>query len=544
MNDIISLLNLEDSALEIESVRQEGQNKIVTLFTRPQTRFCPKCGYLMHSRGIKTRTVNHPVLQDAFHLILKLKQRRWRCTNPNCRYDEAETFSFVGRNCRNTRATDLMIINEFRDLNRTAAEVAKRFNTSDTYVLNVFNRFVNMKRLPLNSAISIDEVYIDMADNCKYALVIQDFITGDAIDILVSRKQSVTQPYFMGIPKEERDRVRYLISDMHNDYISFVEKYFHNAVPVVDSFHVIQWLRFELEQYIRVLQNSFEKRDEERQSKAPYDGFGKQIRYPLSDEVYLLRNYRFFLLSNEEDIVRYEESHMDRHFRYYMNTAEYERRFFAIDPRLPLLRELKDKYVRFNRRNAGKPQKAASEIDILIEEYMNSDDEIFERFARLLKRYRQPIINSFVLLERIGSNGDAVVSRLSNGPMEAMNRQIKDIRRLAHGFRSFEHLRNRFLFAARTTPVLSGTPDTKDDQEKPLRFSAAVHKETQRRLLNEYEILKEKYPDMSKDEILELRHWIASGNSPFTNPDEIRDENGLIADFIAASRIIDDAVKS
>ena len=128
--------------------------------------------------------------------------------------------------------------------------------------------------------------------------------------------------------------------------------------------------------------------------------------------------------------------------------------------------------------------------------------------------------------------------------MEAMNRQIKDIRRLAHGFRSFEHLRNRFLFAARTTPVLSGTPDTKDDQEKPLRFSAAVHKETQRRLLNEYEILKEKYPDMSKDEILELRHWIASGNSPFTNPDEIRDENGLIADFIAASRIIDDAVKS
>ena len=544
MNDIISLLDLEDSSIEIESVSQEGQLKIVTLFTRPQTRFCPRCGYLMHSRGIKIRTINHPVLQNTYHLKLKLKQRRWRCTNPNCRYDEAEEFSFVDKNCRNTKATDLLIVNEFRDLNSTAADIARRFNTSDTYVLNIFNKFVNMERLPLGEALSIDEVYIDMDNNCKYALVLQNFITGEAIDLLPSRKQDVTQPYFMGIPKEERDKVKYLISDMHNDYISFVDKYFYNAIPVVDSFHVIQWLRFELEQYLRDLQKTFEKRDEEKQNKAPYDGFGRQIRYPVSDEVYLLKNYRFFLLSNDEDIVRHEESHMDKHFRYYMNTAEYERKFFEIDPRLPILRDLRNKYSRFNTRNDGKPQKAAIEIDALIEEYKNSNDEIFERFARLLKRYRQPIINSFILLERIGANGDSVVSRLSNGPMEAMNRQIKDLRRIAHGFRSFDHFRNRFLFAARNEPVLNGKAAKKDTSERPLRFMGNVHKDTQRRLLGEYVIIKERYSDMTYDENLELRHWIANGNSPFKNPDDIRDENGLIADFIAASRIIDDALNT
>lgn len=47
MNDIISLLNLEDSNVEIESIQEVGRNKIVTLFTYPQTRFCPRCGYLM-----------------------------------------------------------------------------------------------------------------------------------------------------------------------------------------------------------------------------------------------------------------------------------------------------------------------------------------------------------------------------------------------------------------------------------------------------------------------------------------------------------------
>ena len=164
------------------------------------------------------------------------------------------------------------------------------------------------------------------------------------------------------------------------------------------------------------------------------------------------------------------------------------------------------------------------------------------RFARTLKRFRQPIINSFILIERLAVNGETSVSRLSNGPMESMNRQIKDLRRVAHGFRSFEHLRNRFLFAKRKDPVLNGTIDTSEITEKPLRFSGSVHKETQRRLLEEYEVLKEKFPDMTDDEKLELRHWISMGNSPFKNPDEMYDENGLVADFITASRLIDDAL--
>lgn len=541
MNDIISLLNLEDSNVEIESIVENGAIKTVTLFTRPQVRFCPVCGYLMHSRGIKIRTINHPVLQDAFHLKILLKQRRWRCTNEDCRFDEAEEFSFVDKNCRNTRATDLLIVNEFRNLYRSAADIAAKFHTSDTYALNVFNKFVDMKRLPLGEAISVDEVYLDMASDCKYALVIQDFVTGDAIDIVISRKQNITLPYFINISKEERMQVKYLISDMYNEYIRYVDNYFPNAVSVVDSFHVIQWIRTELEQYLRDLQKEYERRDEEKQRNAAYDGFGRQVRLPMSDEVYLLKNYRFFLLANDESITRYEESHMDRHFRCFMNTADYERHFFNIDSRLGQLRMLRNKYVSFNNRNAGKPQKAALEIEELINWYCNCGDAIFERFGRLLKKYKQPIINSFILMERMGSNGDTVVARLSNGPMEAMNRQIKDLRRLAHGFRNFEHLRNRFLFATRSNPILNGKIPVKDTKEKTLRFKNTVSREKQRELLNELTILKENHPDITKEEMLSLKHWISEGNSPFVNPDMICDEYGVLTDFITASRILDEA---
>ena len=54
--------------------------------------------------------------------------------------------------------------------------------------------------------------------------------------------------------------------------------------------------------------------------------------------------------------------------------------------------------------------------------------------------------------------------------------------------------------------------------------------------------LLEMYPDISKDELKAVRHWVADGNSPFKNPDFIYDAHGgTIADFITASRILDEA---
>ena len=46
--------------------------------------------------------------------------------------------------------------------------------------------------------------------------------TGDSIDLLRSRRMNVTEPYFTSIPPEERNSVKYLISDMYNPYISYV----------------------------------------------------------------------------------------------------------------------------------------------------------------------------------------------------------------------------------------------------------------------------------------------------------------------------------
>lgn len=149
---------------------------------------------------------------------------------------------------------------------------------------------------------------------------------------------------------------------------------------------------------------------------------------------------------------------MDSHFRCLMNTYDYEYALFHVDPVLEEFRDLKELYVRFNSRNAGKPLEAAVELDELVKRYIYCEHEIFRNFGELLKRYRDPIINSFVMVEKNGPEG-IYNSRLSNGPIESLNRKVKDLKRLGRGFRNFEHFRNRFLYATRNNPVLNGTSD-------------------------------------------------------------------------------------
>lgn len=458
MNSITELLDLEDCDIFISNTQIEGTRKTLTLETHPGAAYCPCCGFRMHSRGIKKRTINHPILQDGYELFLILKQRRWRCTNPECRYETNESFRFVNRSRRSTNATDMMIVQSFRDLSVSASAIAKCFNVSDTHVLDVFDRYVKLNRLPLPDVISVDEVYIDMDDYCKYALVIQDFYTGDPIDLLRSRRSHVTEPYFASIPIEERKSVKYLLSDMYNPYIEYVNKYFHNAVSVVDSFHVVQWIIRSLDNYIRQMERQFRQRDQEREEQKSAECH-YPVSLPVSDELYLLRKYRWLILSNQSTLRYHTDLRMDNHFHRLMNTYDYEDALFRIDHKLRDLRDLKEKYVQFNDRNAGNPIAAATELDELISFYYRCGEPMFVDFASLLSRYREQIINSFVMVSKVGPGG-LYDSRLSNGPIESLNRKIKDLKRLGRGFRSFDHFRNRFLYATRNNPVLDGTSDS------------------------------------------------------------------------------------
>lgn len=52
MNSITELLDLEDADIFISDISISGTQKFLTIETRPETHFCPICGFKMHSRGL------------------------------------------------------------------------------------------------------------------------------------------------------------------------------------------------------------------------------------------------------------------------------------------------------------------------------------------------------------------------------------------------------------------------------------------------------------------------------------------------------------
>ena len=84
-------------------------------------------------------------------------------------------------------------------------------------------------------------------------------------------------------------------------------------------------------------------------------------------------------------------------------------------------------------------------FETLVGKYMADCEARLEPTSVMHKEY---IINSFIMVEKHGS-GKVYSSRLSNGPIESINRKVKDLKRLGRGFRNFEHFRNRFLYATR-----------------------------------------------------------------------------------------------
>lgn len=454
-DDIIKLLNLEDTAVTIKDVVVIDDKKYVFVEKELVPHYCPDCGFRMHSRGVYERTIKHPIMQDGLKLIIKAKQRTWKCINSNCNKTMTDTFNFVDKYRQSTKLTDLLIVEAFRDFSVTAAEVARRFNVSDTYAIYTFERYVEMSRRPLTRAISIDEVHLNISDQCNYALVIQDFITGEPIDMLVNRRQSITEPYFTQIPREERRKVEFLITDMYKPYVKISDDYFLNAVHVVDAFHVIQLINRELLAYVRDLQSKFKKRDEERHEALEQE-MGRRIEFTTSKEYYLLKNHRWVLLKNHDDINFSKEMRYDRKFKRYMSPSDYEREFFSINTTLSKIHSLKEKYIQFNREYAGKPNQARVALRVLIQMYASSEFIMFQQIAETLNNFFEPIINSFIMIERIKKDGTKIESRLSNGPIESLNRIPKDMKRNARGYRNFEHIRNRFLFSQRKgEPILA-----------------------------------------------------------------------------------------
>lgn len=443
----------------------DGPTKIITISTTPMPTLCPFCNSSMHSKGIYTRTVKHPVLQDNTLLYLKVKQRRWKCTGIHCSYTFNEEFPFLEPYRQSTNMIPFMIINSMKDLNRSTASIAKQFNVSDSYVHDLFTSYVDLSRLEMPEYLSIDEVHINLGTDMKYQLVMMDFKNNQIVDILSNRYQSTIENYLLHISLEERKKVKYLISDAYAPYFTLCEKYFPNAIQILDSFHVVQIIIRTFNAYINVYLKKYQEKDRERLKQLNHDTHRENKTIEESTEVILLRNYRWLLLKNNDDIEYSEIPRYQKLLKMHLTTDRIEKMLFALNPNFETMRDLKEKYIQFNKQEYPSLDNIAIALDVLINEYTASGLTMFIDFAEFLKQHRNPIIHSFTTttVNRTQRNKQIeFLSRISNGPMEGFNRIPKDLKRASRGMKNFDYTRNRILWATRINPPIKSIPKTKE----------------------------------------------------------------------------------
>ena len=210
--------------------------------------------------------------------------------------------------------------------------------------------------------------------------------------------------------------------------------------------------------YIRKLIKAVDEKDQAEHLRREEE-FHRQLDFRHSKDYTLLKKYHGMLLKNGRDLKRYTQPRFNRILGRLMTTYDYFEWMYRIDPHLEHLRDLKELYIAFNTKYAGDPKGAAKALPQVIARYRTCGYAMYQKIADMLEENFDAIINSFIMLEK--HPGDKV--RLSNGPIEGLNRITKDMKRIARGFRNFEFIRQRFLFATRKNAQILGSPRKLED---------------------------------------------------------------------------------
>jgi len=373
---------------------------------------CPKCG----KYTTKVKDYYRKKIGLDKDKIVYYRARRYVCECKKTFYEE-DPFS----NERKKVSDHLIkeILEFLKRYNHTYLEAAIRYGISVTEIMDIFDSHVQIKRKSLREVISFDEFYFSRHSKNKYAFMILG-LNGEILDIIRSRHKNKLLDYFKYIPKNERDRVKYVTMDMYENYRVIVKRRLKNAIIVVDSFHVMKHIN--------------EALDEVRLSV-----LRRYSNDQKSDEYYLLKKKKYVLY--KEDLNN--DLEYNNHFRNKMNEYDYLNMILKIDEKLNEAYQLNKRYYYFNHYWYDYTREEAyAYIGKYIDECYLIDLPSFLDLGNTLNSWKDEIANSFIPYKK--HNGEIV--RLSNGKIEGKNSYIKKMIRLANGYTNFERFRNRAMY--------------------------------------------------------------------------------------------------
>ena len=237
-----------------KTVFEDGKIKIWLEMPRKSQK-CPCCGEETEKiHDYRNQTIKAGELNGYLAEIV-YRKRRYRCTECGKRFYEDN--SFVGRYKRMTKLMVMRLTTMVKGT-KSFTEVGKELGISTQTVIRYFNLrgFSKLGKLP--EVLGIDEFRGNTGGE-KYHVSITDPKNRKMLDVVHKRSESFLSQYFRSFPKEERDKVKYFVSDMYKPYARLAESWFPKAEFIVDRFHWIRQLFWAFENVRKRIQNTFGK---------------------------------------------------------------------------------------------------------------------------------------------------------------------------------------------------------------------------------------------------------------------------------------------
>lgn len=405
-NYILNLLNIKDENIYIltnnfQNKVIKGKNyKIIEGILTYNPDFCPKCGCINESHndiikwGFKRNCkVKIPKISNCYSLLILHKQR-FLCKNCNNTFI-AET-TLIDRNKNISNNTELQINLELMK-KQSEKDISERLDVSVSKIdrkLNEISSHTVLRHPILPESMNWDEFKATKDTKGKMAFIITDNDKGNIFDINDSRKSKDLEKYFKRYSKQERDKVKHISTDFYSGYIYLAKKLFKNADISIDRFHIVI------------------------QAYNALNSTRVKLCYKTNPYYNKLKDYWKLIVKNENELS--EEKKYSKHFKKEISQKKIVQFLINTDSTLKatyecyqgIINSLKDKD--FNKFKS-------------IVKYQNKN--VSPKMKQALKLYDENIKyieNSFKY-------------DINNGIIEGTNNLIKCLKRIAFGYRKYDH---------------------------------------------------------------------------------------------------------
>ena len=410
-NYILNLLNIKDENIYIvkeikEEMIKNKKYKIIEGFLSYKPEYCPHCGVVNESSNDiikwgyrKNCKIRIPKQNNCLTRLILHKQRFY-CKHCNNTFI-VET-SLVNRNKNISNNTELQIVEELTH-KQSEKDISERTDVSSSKVdrkISEISSHTVLRHSTLPTSMNWDEFKATKDTKGKMAFIITDNDKENIFDILDSRKSNDLEKYFLRYPRAERNKVKHISIDFYSGYISLAKKMFKNANISIDRFHIVI------------------------QAYNALNITRVKLCYKSNPYYNKLKNYWKLILKNENDLS--SEKKYSKYFRKEMSQQEIVQ--FLVNTN----KTLKTTYQCYQGIINSIKENDFNKFKNIV---LHKNKSISDKMKQALKLYN----------ENINYIENSFKYDINNGIIEGTNNLIKCIKRIAFGYKRFDHFVTRIF---------------------------------------------------------------------------------------------------